>query len=192
MASTNLKAQGSSVLAPGEALHVVLVYQDALTREWAAQLWARVVQPLSAEKVLFKSWRISDLAHPEVLPEAVVATAEADILLVAIRDSEELPMQLSVWMEAWLPLRGNRPGALVPLIGIPGPLPGQGSQLDQRFRALADRGHLDYMARWFALPTPSRSELEREAIVDRAKSDTQMLRNIVTNPAGSSRRSREP
>jgi hypothetical protein len=184
-----LPSSGSPAVS--DALRVVLVYQDSLTREWASQMWGRVVQPLASEKVLFRSWKIGDLTLGQILPEAVQAAVEADMILIGVRDAEDFPLELTVWSEAWLKVRDvSHAGVLVPLIGIAGEALGQGSRLDSRFRILADRGGLDYMARWFPLPPQSARALDAGQIAQRANSDTQMLRGIVENPDKSSRRSR--
>ncbi len=183
--------QAAGPLEASEALRVVLIFQDPLTREWASQMWGRVVQPLASEKVLFRSWKIGDLTHAQVLAEAAQVAAEADMILVALRDAVEAPLELTVWSESWLKRRGERrAGVLVPLIGLAGEVTGQGSHLDSWFRMLAERGGLDYMARWFALPPHSAPALGATEIAQRAHADTQMLRKIVENPENSSRRSR--
>lgn len=81
---------------PEPALSVVTVYQDPLTRHWATELWERVGQLISNEAVCHQSWKMSDLTDPRVFMDAVRAAEEADVLLVAVRDTGELPIGLFV------------------------------------------------------------------------------------------------
>jgi hypothetical protein len=129
------------------ALNVSVIYQDASTRRWARELWSRVGQLTGNGGICRKSWRISQLGQPAVFCEAVRAAAKADVLLIAMRDTEEVPGILHLWAEAWLPRRARRPGALVALIGVP-PQPNAQTSYAHRFLELvARKGGLDYLPR---------------------------------------------
>ena len=101
------------------ALKVATIYQDPLTRHWATELWERVGQLIGTEDVRRQSWKISELTDPRVFLDAVQAAAEADVLVVSVRDTGELPISLYVWVDAWVPSRSGPAGALVALIGMP-------------------------------------------------------------------------
>jgi hypothetical protein len=134
------------------ALRVVTVYQDPVTRHWAAELWERVGQLLSGEAVCHRSWKIGDLTSPRVFNDAVQAAAEADVLVVAVRDGGEWPMDLPVWVEAWLPRRAGPAGALVALIGVPPEPEVQPGRAYQYLDTIARKAGLDFLPRERKLP----------------------------------------
>ncbi len=134
------------------ALNVNIIYQDALTRRWARELWSRVGRLAGTGGICQRAWRILDLAGPATFARAVTAAARADVLVIALRDTDEVPPILRMWAEAWLPRRGNRPGAMVALIGVrPDPTAHRGYA--HRFlEAIAGKAGLDYLPRERKLP----------------------------------------
>lgn len=135
-----------------DALKVVVVYQDSLTRAWALDLWDKVNSALKNESVFLQSWRMTDLTHARVLPEAIAAAATADILLVSIRAATELPPALSVWVEGWIPQRGQLAGTLVALLGTSDEPPVEPPPVERYLQAVAQRARLDFMPRQRVLP----------------------------------------
>jgi len=134
------------------ALNVATVYQDPLTRHWAAELWDRVGQLIGLEDVRRQSWKISDLTIPEVFTEGVQAAIEADVLVVSVRDAGEWPMSLHLWIDAWLPRRAGRAGALVALIGVPGQPDEQSGHAHKYLETVARQGGLDFLPQERKLP----------------------------------------
>ncbi len=127
-------------------LSVVLVFEDLATRGWAAQAFERV-QRASQMQIQSTEWRIRRLLDEQEFPEAVGAAARADVLAVALRAVEEPPIPLCVWIDAWLPRRLQRPGALLAWIGRlerPGAGP---SSAQQYLQAVARRAGLDFLPR---------------------------------------------
>ena len=141
--------------APNEsepALSVVTVYQDPLTRYWATELWDRVGHAIGNEGIWRQSWRISELTVPWVYSDAVQAAAAADVLVVSVRDSGEWPMSLHLWIDAWLPQRAGRAGALVALIGVPGQPNAGCGRAHPYLAAVAREAGLDFLPRERKLP----------------------------------------
>ena len=124
------------------ALNVATVYQDPLTRQWTTELWDQVGQLVGGGSICHQSWKISDLTDARVFADAVQAVAQADVLVVSVRDAGELPVNLYVWIDAWMPRRAGREGALVALIGVP-PQPDT--------RAGHAHTYLETVARWTGL-----------------------------------------
>jgi hypothetical protein len=145
----------SAATAPddtGQALNIVTVYQDALTRYWATELWDRVGQLIGDGGVCTQSWKIGDLKLALALAKAVQAAAVADVLVISVRDAAELPLLLRVWIDAWMPVRAGRPGALVALIGLPAQPDTQSGHAYQYLQAVARRAGLDFLPRERKLP----------------------------------------
>jgi hypothetical protein len=134
------------------ALNVVTLYQDPLTRYWATELWDRVGQLIRCGDTCHKSWKISDLPPAFVFADAVQAAAEADVLVISVRDEGELPLFLHTWIDAWIPRRAGRAGALVALIGVPAQQDTQSDLACQYLEAVARRAGLDFLPREHKLP----------------------------------------
>ena len=147
------------------ALNVTMVCEDLLTREWAAEMWDRVTQIAGKENISVTSWRISDLALPEILADAVLSAARADVIVIAVSAAEKLPIDLCVWIAAWVPRRARRAGAVVALMGLP-----QEPDDPQAFRArdflqmVALKGGLDFFPREHAPSVTSIDPFGMEAI----------------------------
>jgi hypothetical protein len=141
--------------APRESeapLKVVTMYQDPLTRYWATELWDRVEQLIHCEDICRKAWKTSDLPQADVFADAVQAAAEADVLVISVRDTGALPLLLHVWIDAWIPKRAGREGALVALIGMPAHQDTQSDRAYQYLEAVARRAGLDFLPRERKLP----------------------------------------
>jgi hypothetical protein len=137
------------------ALSAAVVYQDGLTREWAMQVCARATNLVGPEYVRTTWWKTKFLNHPRILREAVQATVMADVIMVAVWATRQVPRELSRWSEGWLAQRPLKEGALLALIGRPGQPDGHLSPLREYLRAVADRSHLDFLSHEFKLPGPS-------------------------------------
>ena len=136
------------------ALSVATVYQDPLTRHWATELWDRVGQLIDDEGVCRQSWKISDLTDPRVFLDSVRVAAESDVLIVSVRDAGELPISLYVWVDALLPSRARRAGALVALIGVPPQPDAQSGKAHQYLESVARKAGLDFLPHERKLPEP--------------------------------------
>jgi hypothetical protein len=139
-------------------LNVVTLYQDPLTRYWATELWDRVGQLIHGGDVCHKSWMKRDLPQAVVFADAVQAAAEADVLMISVCDEGELRHVLHDWIDAWMPKRAGREGALVSLISVPAQQDPQSARAYQYLRAVARRAGLD------SLPRERRMPNERLAI----------------------------
>lgn len=103
--------------SPDFAINLAIIYEDPLTQEWAGQVCDVVTAFIDRGCLASHSWRVGDLAAPKVLHDAVCAAAQADVIVLSLRDAEELPLTLRIWIEAWLPRRDLPVGALITLIG---------------------------------------------------------------------------
>ena len=185
----------------GYVLNVTMVYQDRTTREWASEMWGRVAQLVGKESINAVSWRISDLARPGILAEAVQSAAHADVVVAAVSAAEELPSDLYVWFDIWLPRRTRSTGALVALIGLPEAASHQSSHAQEYFQSVARKGGLDFFPqkrllpvldpslfpRWFwmdyfplgqTLPATSPDLFNLAAIAERADARTPMHASV--------------
>jgi hypothetical protein len=162
------------------ALNVTMVCEDLLTREWAAEMWDRVTQMAGKENISVTSWRISDLALPEILADAVLSAARADVIVIAVSAAEKLPVGLCVWIAAWVPRRARRAGALVALIGLPQKRDRQAFSTRDFLRMVALKSGLDFFPRERVLPMALTDPFGLETIKYQADSMAPALAGAVS------------
>jgi len=162
-------------------LNVALVYQDAPTREWAAQVCDQVTRLGGKDAVRCTWWEISRLSDPEVLKDAVLTTASADVILISIYDAKELPADLCVWIDAWLSRRSLPTGALIALISVPGQTSAQLEHARGYLRAVARKGRLDFLLRERKLPVASRGYFYIEKLTEQTNPATSVVQKALSH-----------
>jgi hypothetical protein len=123
-------------------MDIVVLYEDAETKSWAAQEYERVVRFASTPRVTW--WNINDLQHPGVLAGAVSMALRANVIVVASRATEGLPMPFYVWVKSWLPNRPGRPGTFIALLEAPLCSSKGCGRLREYLRATAQQARLNF------------------------------------------------
>jgi hypothetical protein len=130
---------------PSYILNIAGVYQDNVTQDWAMRACRRATQLAGEERVQNKWYDAHSLSDPAILHEAVHAALAADVIVVSVHAAHELPLDLYVWVAAWLPRRGSRAGALTALIGVAEPLDSSFVRTFDYLEAVARKGQLDFI-----------------------------------------------
>lgn len=126
-------------------LNVAVVYEDAPTRCWADEFCGRIAEPFGQDTIRSTWWKLNELEELAVLTGAVSTAMRADVIVVAVRAAEGLPLPFYVWVDSWLPHHEQRLSALVALIAMPD---NPGARLDRArnyLRAVARQGRLDFL-----------------------------------------------
>jgi hypothetical protein len=165
----------------GYGLNVAVVYQDTPTRKWATQVCGHVTQVAGKDAVHSTWWDISRLSDPEVFKDAVLMTMVADVILVSINDAEELPIDLCVWIDAWLPRRYVPMGALIALITKPEQPGDQMNHARDYLRTVAHKGRLDFLLRERRLPVTSRGYFYMEKPAEWADFTTSVVQEALND-----------
>jgi hypothetical protein len=164
---------------PRQALDLTLIYEDAASRQWAMQECDREANLLKRECLFSNSWRLTDLAQPEAFQDAVLAAIWSDVIIVSVCANGSEPIDLYVWVDAWLPRRCRRPGALMALIRADEPSGLFSSHLRQYLRAVARRGELEYLVQERTQPQRNSSQAYHERVADQAHATTHTLRRVL-------------
>ncbi len=157
------------------ALNVTMVYEDPATREWASKMWGREMQMDFRENISLASWGIGDLARPEILAEAISSAARADVIIIAVSARERLPIDLCVWIGAWVLRRARRTGALVALISLPQEPDYQAFSTQDLLRLVARKAGLNFFPRERELPAATTDFFGLETIKHQADSRMPVL-----------------
>jgi hypothetical protein len=133
-------------------LNISVVYEDAPTRAWAAEVCERVAALTGKDALHSTWWKLSDLVEPAVLAGAVSTALRADVIVVAIRAAEGFPLPFYVWVDSWLPYHPQGTAALVALITLPDPPTVRLDRARTYLRAVARQGRLDFLLEERKLP----------------------------------------
>jgi hypothetical protein len=150
---------------PDAAINLTIIYEDPLTQEWAGQVYDQVTEFIDREQVANNSWRVCDLAASQVLPDAVCAAAQADVIILSIHDGDELALNLQAWVEAWLPRRDLPVGALITLICVAEDSKASSLRARKQLEAVARRARMDLLLeeRWLQPLSPQIADRDRDS-----------------------------
>src|SRR5215472_8690998 len=73
-------------------LNATVIYDDPQTRKWVSDVYQRVEAVAGEKAVRGTWWKLSDLAEPGVLAGAVSTAMRSDMIIMAVRSSEGLPL----------------------------------------------------------------------------------------------------
>jgi hypothetical protein len=129
----------------GYELNIVGVYQDPLTQSWGVPM-CRLAMQLAGEDLVRNTWYdVHSLSDLGILLAAVRAALVADVIVVSVYAVDVLPLDLYVWINAWLPRRNAREGAFTALIGADNPQDSQSVRTHDYLHAVARKGRLDFI-----------------------------------------------
>jgi len=126
-------------------MNVTALYDDSPNRCSATDVYQRVQELVGVESVRSTWWKLSDLRQPGVLAGAVSKAIRSDMIIVAVRASEGLPLPFYFWINAWLPHRPHGLGALVAILGVPDPRQAEAGRLKKYLRVVARRARMDLL-----------------------------------------------
>jgi hypothetical protein len=127
-------------------LHVAVFYDDATSRDRAAQAEGRLISTLAPIVDLRFAWSSTKcLFHPGVLPLATHALRTADIILFSIATGANLSLPVRAWLETELSGRNGVSCALLALIEPPNPRREPPSPLHTFLRELAQQCGFDFL-----------------------------------------------
>jgi hypothetical protein len=163
---------------PEYMLYIAGIHQDAATGKWATQVTNQAIQLVGEQSVHGTWWNMGELGDPRVFRDAVEAATMANILVVSVRATDALPLDLYDWIEAWLPLRLPLAGVLVALIGVSAPPAADASRIGRYLQDVAWRGDLEFLMQDYELPQEF-SGLSLGAIAGRASAARQLPDGII-------------
>ena len=133
-------------------LQIAVVHDNGLPPEWASQVTRRAIQLLSSRCVRIAQWSVKTLGNPIAMEAATGTAIAADILVVVVSGDRALPPNVDRWIDAWLPRRLHRTGALVAIIGAPQPPSAFSTRIREYLRDVATLAHMDFLTQEPNLP----------------------------------------
>jgi hypothetical protein len=139
MAAKTLRAEPDASEVPVRpGLEVLLLYEDLGTALRARRLLDHLPgQPGRETDLHTRLWRLDLLGQPLLAEQAAIEAAAADVIILSLHGSEDLPAEVRNWLNRWLDHKEDRPYALA-------------ASLDAAPTESRDRNHLLEDLRQFA------------------------------------------
>ena len=119
MRNTRLKAVAAVQAEPRPLFHVLVLYEDFAAGRRANETCSFLRSQLGDEFELRSGmWKFEILRNAKLAEIAAAEALEADAIIVAAHRSPLLPVEVTGWIEQWLPLRDERTTALIALIDV--------------------------------------------------------------------------
>ena len=133
-------------------LKIAAVHDGRLPWEWTTRVYLHAMRLLGPNRVQASRWTVESLNQPSDRMNAALAAIEADILVVSLSATRELPNSINRWVDSWLPYRPERAGLLMAILGVP-QQPGHFlSRIHEYFHDVASVARLDLLPRQRLLP----------------------------------------
>jgi hypothetical protein len=142
---TRLEKLTAMSLKDGSALNVALIYEDAQTREWARRAYERVTKAAAGQGVRPTWWNLNNLADPGVLAAAVSTAMRADVIVLAARAGDGMPLAFYTWINAWLPNRFQSGGVLLALLAKTERSSARPARVGEYLREVARQGRMSFL-----------------------------------------------
>jgi len=126
-------------------LDVVFIYEDTETREWAREAHERLLSLAGTQPVRPTWWKLSNLGHPGVLAAAVSTAMRAEVIVVAMRGTEGLPLPFYAWISSWTPNRLQVGGVLTAILGKCHQGNAKAGRVGDYLRAVAKQARLGFI-----------------------------------------------
>jgi hypothetical protein len=136
----------------GAPLNVALVYEDAHTREWAREAYERIAKLAGKQGVRPTWWNLANLEEPGVLAAAVSTAMRADVIVLAARAGDGMPLAFYTWINAWLPNRFHGGGVLTAFLGKTERSGARPARVGEYLREVARQGRMNYLLETRKLP----------------------------------------
>lgn len=95
---------------------IVIAYEDYEAGTRARKMIERLASQLGSEfKTVSDDWKFEMIGDFRLMSHAVQAAAEADMVILAVSEAEELPPYVKQWFEQWAAFKRPDPTALVVL-----------------------------------------------------------------------------
>ena len=127
---------------------------------------SQVQHVIGEDALRIEAWSIDELNCLEPWCQAVEAASNADLIVVAVRAEGQLPLDVGIWLDTWLPQRRARPGALIALLSVPDQPGFRPFQVQESLHEVAQKSHLDFFLQErlaAAKPASAREQLSVDA-----------------------------
>lgn len=145
---------GQSDLANRPVFNVVLAYDEYAGGIRAKEFFdALVLDHGESFQFICHLWKFEVLREPRLFDAAARDAFEADMIVLALSENQELPAEVRRWIEHWLPSKQTASGALVALLGDQPGQAGGATSVGATLRQLAERANAQFFCKEIAWPS---------------------------------------
>ena len=127
------------------------MYEDFVAGRRAGDTCSFLMSQLGDEfEFRSEMWKFEILRKPELVEIAAAEALEADVIIVAARGAAPLPLEVTKWIDRWLPLRAERSGALIAQIEASLILKRAGTPVYAYLKKVAATAKMDFLPHFFA------------------------------------------
>jgi len=136
---------------------LVVAYEDLETRNRALHLYDHLAQQLLDDYDFQCSWwKFDHLTNTTLRQQAADAAVEANMVILSIRASEDLPRTHKLWLEDWISRRHHRKAALVVMIAGTSVPEREAATVLAYLQNAARLARMDFFTHAFELPSSPR------------------------------------
>jgi hypothetical protein len=125
-------------------LKVLVVYEEIYMGLQGKEVFDLIEREAGGGAAQLTVWRFDIIGSPTMARSAARQAAEADVIIVAPRNPDTVPMQVRAWLEHWSAHRQNGHGALVALLDARTAATGRPSQVAMLLQRAAQRASMSY------------------------------------------------
>jgi hypothetical protein len=134
---SSLEALVTRIMSVRPEVDVLFLYGEDPGRCWAQEVGRRLAACVGQSGLRATWWNLDDLSQPGVLAGAVSRAMRADLIVIAIPETEGQPLPFYYWINSWLPHRSPGQSGLVALLGTPRRANNWSGRLRKYLRAVA-------------------------------------------------------
>jgi hypothetical protein len=124
---------------------VVVAFDDNATSSPALKTCEYVIQQLGNDIEVRRKIVDFNQTTPQRRAAAARDAANADMVIVATRENEELPTSMQEWMDEWSANRRSNEGALVAILN-PAPCSSVKPRVRDQLASVARQAHMDFFS----------------------------------------------
>jgi hypothetical protein len=150
-------ARHSPLAQSTKPFSIVMACEEPVAAEKAIQICSQVTQQIGAEfETNIQSWLFEKLGNETAMLESAAAAAVADLVVVAVGATRELPLPVKAWIERWLARKSpGETGLAAVMIGTPDQ-PGTKSTASSYLEHVAKEAGLAFFIARLDLPYPAK------------------------------------
>ena len=138
--------------------NVMIAYEDFESGKQAKSTYDFLIENLGTNcRFASQMWKFDVLGIPKLREMAAKDAATADIVILACKGPNRLPIEVKAWIELWLAEKNNAI-ALVALFDSPDADPQQVESTREYLSSVAKRGQMEFFMQPYELPMIPKAE----------------------------------
>jgi hypothetical protein len=131
-----------------DRFRVAIAYEDHVVGRVAMDTYQRLVSEFGSQfDFHLNIWRFDLFRAPNFMGEAVRIAADANAVILATHQRDELPEMIKRWVDAWIPQKRGRTAVLIALFDFDSELSGVSFPTFDYLKSAANGVGIDFLVR---------------------------------------------